>query len=69
VPVKRVTVHIFEKFLPAWDVTGFLQQHGIDAKLVTRHAVQVHPEQVEQAKELLKRAEFTEHGPKLKENA
>jgi hypothetical protein len=64
--MKRATIHIFEKFLPAWDVTGFLKQHGIDAKLVTRHAVQVHPDQVAQAKELLTRTEFTEHGPRAK---
>lgn len=50
---KRATVHIFDRFLPAWDLHRRLKAVGIDAVLITRHAVQVHPDHIEQTKRAL----------------
>jgi len=46
--VKRTTVHIFERgqFVDAMSVCRFLKQHGVDAVVVTKHAIQVHPDDV-----------------------
>jgi hypothetical protein len=47
--VKRITVHIFgaAEFAVALSLCRFLKHNGIDAVLVTKHAVQVHPDQVQ----------------------
>jgi hypothetical protein len=49
--VKRTTVHIFERgqFVDAMSVCRFLKQHGVDAVVVTKHAIQVHPDDVVKA--------------------
>jgi hypothetical protein len=41
--MKRLTVKIFDKFIDAITLNNFLLRHGIDAKIVTKHAVQVDP--------------------------
>jgi len=53
--MKRTTVHIFEKgeFAEAHSLVRFLKHHGVDASLVTKHAVQVHPEHAVKAAEVL----------------
>ena len=52
---KRTTVHIFERgeFAVAWSFCRFLKHHGIDAVVVTKHAVQVRPDQQEKVHELM----------------
>lgn len=55
--MKRVTAGVYEKYIDAWDVCALLQSAGIDAKVVTKHAVQVHPEHVARAKEVLAKEE------------
>jgi hypothetical protein len=44
--VKRITVHIFGagEFALALSLCRFLKHHGVDAVLVTKHAIQVHPD-------------------------
>ena len=41
--MKRTTVHIFERgqFVDAMSVCRFLKQHGVDAVVVTKHAIAV----------------------------
>ena len=53
--MKRVTVHVFGKgeIADALSLRKFLEHHGVDAVLVTKHAVQVHPDDVVKAAELL----------------
>jgi hypothetical protein len=53
--VKRTTVHVFGKgeFPDAFSLRKFLLRHGIDAVIVTKHAVQVRPDQEVQAAEVL----------------
>ena len=53
--MKRTTVHIFERgqFVDAMSVCRFLKQHGVDAVVVTKHAIQVHPDDVVKAAEAL----------------
>ena len=45
--MKRVTVHVFDsgQFADAVSVRKFLAHHGVDAVVVTKHAVQVRPDQ------------------------
>lgn len=49
--MKRITVHIFSAgdFAIAWSVCRFLKQRGIDAVVVSKHAVQVHPDHEQKA--------------------
>jgi hypothetical protein len=44
--VKRATVHVFGAgdFGVAFSLCRFLKHHGIDVTIVTKHAVQVHPD-------------------------
>ena len=49
--IKRLTVAIFDKRLHAMDLDSVLRQAGIDSKIVSKHAVQIHPMQLKQAKE------------------
>ncbi len=53
--MKRVTVHVFDKgqFPDALSVRKFLAHHGVDAVVVTKHAVQVRPGQQVLAAEVL----------------
>ena len=53
--IKRITVHIFERgeFAVAWSVCRFLKHHGVDAVVVTKHAVQIHPDHEQKVHELL----------------
>jgi hypothetical protein len=49
--VKRKTVHVFNagEFALALSVCRYLKHHSIDAVLVTKHAVQIHPDHEEKA--------------------
>jgi hypothetical protein len=53
--VKRATVHIFPagEFAVALSLCRFLKHHGIDAVVVTKHAVQVHPDHARKAAAVL----------------
>jgi hypothetical protein len=53
--VKRKTVHVFGagEFALAFSVCRFLKHHGVDAVIVTKHAVQVHPDQDQKAAAVL----------------
>jgi hypothetical protein len=53
--VKRTTVHIFPagEFAVALSLCRFLKHHGIDAVVVTKHAVQVHPDHEQKAAAVL----------------
>jgi len=53
--VKRTTVHIFGKgeFADALSLSRFLKHHGVDAVIVTKHAIQVHPDHQLRAAEVL----------------
>ena len=53
--MKRATVHIFNagEFVLGFSVCRYLKHHGVDAVLVTKHAVQVHPDHQETAAQLL----------------
>ncbi|MBZ5619884.1 MAG: hypothetical protein LAQ69_14345 [Acidobacteriia bacterium] len=44
--MKRTTVHVFSagNFALTFSVSKYLKHHGVDAVLVTKHAVQVHPD-------------------------
>lgn len=50
---KRTTIHVYDSFLPAWDLFNFLSRRGLDVKLVRRYALQVDPKQVELVQPLL----------------
>jgi len=54
-PVKRTTVHIFAagEFGLAFSVRNYLKHHGVDAVIVTKHAVQIHPDHEAKAAEVL----------------
>jgi len=49
--VKRKTVHVFGagEFALAFSVCRFLKHYGVDAVIVTKHAVQIHPDQEQKA--------------------
>lgn len=51
---KRVTVTIKDKLTQARVVERFLKARGCDVKIVTKHAVQVHPRDAAKAKEAAK---------------
>ena len=53
--MKRVTIHVFNsgQFADANSVRKFLERHGVDAVVVTKHAVQVRPDQEVLAAEVL----------------
>ncbi len=51
---KRVTAAIYDRILYAMDLDGVLKRAGVDCKLVRKYAVQVHPDQVERAREVLR---------------
>jgi len=53
--MKRATLHVFEaaEFAVAFSVYRFLRHHSINATLVTKHAVQVAPDQAQNASRLL----------------
>jgi hypothetical protein len=48
--MKRHTAAIFNRYPSAWDLDKVLRAAGIDSKIVTKHAVQVLPDQLEAAK-------------------
>jgi hypothetical protein len=52
-PRKRSIVAISEKLLDARRMLLYLRHHGIDVKKVSRHSLQVIPEQEQAAKELM----------------
>ncbi len=52
--MKRVTAAIYDRWPHAWDCEKVLKLAGVDVKIVTKHAVQVHPDHVEKAKEALR---------------
>jgi hypothetical protein len=47
---KRLTVRTFDRVLDALDLDAVLRKAGIDSKVVTKHAVQINPDQVQEAK-------------------
>lgn len=53
--MKRTTVRVFNagEFGLAFSVCKYLKHHGVDAALVTKHAVQVHPDHEQRAAEVL----------------
>ena len=53
--MKRTTVHIFRAgdFAVASSLSRYLKHHGIDAVVVTKHAVQVHPDHEQKAAAVL----------------
>jgi hypothetical protein len=48
--VKRLTVAVCDRYLAARDLDGVLRNAGIDSKVVTKHAVQIDPGQIERAR-------------------
>lgn len=52
--VKRNNLVVLDDRIGAQDLTAFLKSKGIDAKLVSKHAVQIHPDQSAQAEALSK---------------
>ena len=52
--LKRDNLVVLDDRLKAWDIMDFLKAKGIDAKVVSKHAVQIHPNQIDAAKELSK---------------
>ncbi|MCC6366881.1 MAG: hypothetical protein IT165_25445 [Bryobacterales bacterium] len=53
--MKRTTVHVFNAgdFSVALSVCKFLKHHGVDAVVVTKHAVQIHPNHEQQTTEVI----------------
>ena len=53
--MKRATVHVFNagEFCVAFSLCRFLKHHGIDAVIVTKHAVQIHPHHEQKAASVL----------------
>jgi hypothetical protein len=49
--VKRKTVHVFSaaEFALALSVCRYLKHSGVDAVMVTKHAVQIHPDHEQKA--------------------
>lgn len=47
--MKRQNVKICETYAEAWDLAGVLQKAGVRAKIVTKHAVQIDPRDVDLA--------------------
>lgn len=57
--VKRVTAGIYATFTEAFHVEQFLLKAGFrDVKIVSKHAVQVHPSEQERLNELLLQQEI-----------
>ena len=52
--LKRENVVVVDRFLVANDLFNYLKHYEVDVKMVTKHAIQVHPRHAERAKELLK---------------
>jgi hypothetical protein len=53
--VKRITVHIFKagELSVAHSIHNFLKRHGVDAVVVTKHAVQIHPDHMQKAADVI----------------
>ena len=53
--MKRETIHVFPagEFSLAFSVCRFLMHHGVDAVIVTKHAVQIHPDHRQPAADAL----------------
>jgi hypothetical protein len=49
--MKRSTDHVFNagEFGLAFSVCRYLKHHGVDAVLITEHAVQIHPDHQQKA--------------------
>lgn len=54
---KRVTAAIYDQYMHAFDLDKVLRLGGVDSKIVSKCAVQVHPDQVELAREVLRAEE------------
>lgn len=48
--MKRLTVATFARFVGAEDLDAILRRAGIGSKVVTKHAVQILPEQIQEAR-------------------
>ena len=55
---KRVIVLLTSRWLEAYDLKKWLEKQGVEAKLVTKHTVQVAPDLEEQAKEAIAKYPF-----------
>ncbi len=55
--VKRVTVATYDLLLHAMDLEAVLKRAKVDVKLVTKHAVQIHPDHVDRAMAAIKAEE------------
>jgi len=53
--VKRITVHVFNvgEFGLALSVSKYLKHHGVNALIVTKHALQIHPDHRQKAAQVL----------------
>jgi hypothetical protein len=58
-PLKRVIVLLTSRWLEAHDVQKWLREHGVEAKLVCKHSVQVAPDLEEKAKEVIAKYPYT----------
>lgn len=65
-PLKRVIVLLTSRWLEAYDVLKWLQKKGIEAKLVTKHSVQVTPDLEEKAKEAIAKYPYKWDGGRKK---
>jgi hypothetical protein len=52
---KRTIVAVSDKWTDAWQMLRYLKHHGIDAKKVSKHSLQVVPEHEQQAKKLMEK--------------
>lgn len=53
--MKRVTLKVFDQFPHAWDLNEVLRSAGVDSKIVSKHAVQIDPEDLELAKQVCRK--------------
>jgi hypothetical protein len=52
--LKRETALITKNYMHARILWRYLKQHEVDAVIVTKHAVQIHPRDVAKAEELMR---------------
>ena len=52
--LKRETALITKNYLHARILWRYLKRHAVDAMIVTKHAVQIHPSDVARAEELMR---------------
>ncbi len=60
--MKRRTVGIYEKYPDAWDMNQVLRRAGIESKIITKHAVQIHPDQADNARDAIAKESLKRSG-------